>query len=142
LKRRFREPFVPDPKQSVIDEASAHAHICGSPWFAKLAIEMGRTSEADVRALLAASHAAASARLADGTWRQEFAGKEILRNVAGWMYNRAKISRFPSSDAEFYADLAKAIAVWQLANEAVPTDLIELLIAALKVLIARPRPTA
>jgi len=55
LKQRFRDSFVPDPKQSVIDEATARAHICGSPWFRKLATEAGRSSEADVHALLRAS---------------------------------------------------------------------------------------
>lgn len=135
LKRRFRESFVPDPKQSVIDEATARAHICGSPWFRKLASEAGRSSEADVHALLAVSYAAASGRIADGSWRQDFAGKEILRDVAGWMCDRTKIPRFPSSDPEFYADLAKAIAVWQVANNAVPADLSNLL-AALKARIA------
>jgi hypothetical protein len=141
LKRRFREPFVPDPKQSVTDEASARAHICESTWFAKLAAEMGRSSEADVHAILAASHAAASARLADGTWRQEFAGKEILRDVASWMCDRTRIPKFPSSDGEFYGDLAKAIAIWQLTNGTIPSELSELL-DALKARIARPRPSA
>ena len=135
LKRRFREPFLPDPKQSVIDEATARAHICGSPWFRKLATEAGRSSEADVHTLLADSYAVASGRLADGTWRQDFAGKEILRDVAGWMCDRTRIPRFPSSDTEFYSDLAKATADWQLANNAVPADLIDLL-AALKARIA------
>lgn len=127
LKRRFREPFVTDPKQTVIDEATARAHICGSPWFGKLATEAGRSAEADVHALLAASHVNAHSRLTDGTWRQDFAGKEILREVAGWMCDRTKIPQFPSSDSEFYADLAKGVAAWQVANDAVPADLNALL---------------
>jgi hypothetical protein len=138
-KRRFREPFVPDPKQSVIDEATARAHICGSAWFLKLATETGRSSAADVHALLTGSYAIASGRLADGTWRQDFAGKEILRDVAGWMCDRTKIPRFPPSDAEFYSDLAKAIAVWQVANSTVPADLTDLL-TALIARIGPPRP--
>ena len=137
LKRRFREPFVPDPKQSVIDEATARAHICGSPWFVKLATETGRSSEADVHSLLASSHGEATARLVDGTWRLDFAGKEILRDVAGWMCDRTQIPKFPSTDSEFYIDLAKAIAVCQRTNGAVPADLTDLL-AALKARIARP----
>jgi hypothetical protein len=137
LKRRFREPFVPDPNQTVIDEATARAHICGSPWFSKLATETGRSSEADVHALLADSYKVATDRLADGTWRQDFAGKEILRDVAGWMCDRTTIPKFPSSDAEFYSDLAKEVAAWQVANNAVPADLINLL-AALNARIAPP----
>jgi hypothetical protein len=78
---------------------------------------------------LTGSYAIASGRLADGTWRQDFAGKEILRDAAGWMCDRTKIPRFPPSDAEFYSDLAKAIAVWQVANSTVPADLTDLLTA-------------
>jgi hypothetical protein len=105
LKRRFREAFVTDPSQSVTDEATARAHICGSSWFGKLVTEVGRSTEADVHALLASSHASASARLANGTWREDFAGKEILRDVAGWMCDRTTIPKFPPSDVEFYFDL-------------------------------------
>ena len=137
LKRRFREEFVPDPKQSVGDEATARAHICGSPWFQKLATGAARSSEGDVHALLTTAHATASDRLEDGTWREDFAGKEILRDVAGWMCDHTKIPKFPSSDVEFYSDLAKGVAAWQVANSAVPADLIKLL-AALKARIARP----
>ncbi|HKI21650.1 MAG TPA: hypothetical protein VKA15_27405 [Isosphaeraceae bacterium] len=139
LKQRFSDSFVPDPKQSVIDEATARAHICESPWFRKLPTETGRSSEADVHALLGVAYAAASGRLADGSWRQEFAGKEILRDVAGWMCDRTVIPKFPSTDMEFYSDLAKAIAGWQVANNAVPIDLAELL-AALKARVA-PAPS-
>ena len=137
LKRRFREDFVPDPNQSVVDEATARAHICGSMWFGRLATELGRSSEADVHVLLANSHVAANARLVDGTWREDFAGKEILRDVAGWMCDRTTIPKFPASDVEYYADLAKEIAASQIANNTAPTDLINLL-SALKARIARP----
>ncbi len=138
LKRRFREPFVPDPSQSVIDGSSAHAHICGSDWFVKLGTEAGR-SAADVHSLLAAAHGEARGRLADGTWRQEFAGKEVLRDVAGWICDRTKIPRFPRPDSEFHADLAKGVAAWQVANGAVPPDL-SVLRTALEARIARPSP--
>jgi hypothetical protein len=121
----------------VTDEAAARAHICGSTWFVKLVSEIGRSSEADVHALLTGSHAAALARLGDGTWRQDFAGKEILRDIASWMCDRTTIPSFPPSDGEFYSDLAKAVAVSQLANGAVPVDLTDLL-TALKARIARP----
>ena len=62
-----------------------------------------------MHALLASSHAVANARLADGTWREDFAGKEILRDVAGWICDRTTIPKFPSSDVEFYSDLAKGV---------------------------------
>ena len=75
LKRRFRDAFVPDPNQSVIDETTAREHICGWKWFAKLATEAGRSSVADVHALLTESHSTAQASIADGTWPRGFHGE-------------------------------------------------------------------
>jgi hypothetical protein len=139
LKRRFREPFVPDPTQAVTDEMSARAHICGSAWFTKLAGESARSTEADVYARLSADHVVATDRLADGSWRHDFAGKEILRDVAGWICDRTRIARFPARDVDYYTDLAKEVASWQVANGVVPTDLIELL-TALRLRISSPPP--
>jgi hypothetical protein len=136
LKKRFREPFLPDPKQSVVDEPTALAHICGSPWFSKLALEAGRSSVSDVAALLAASHLAASKRLQDGSWLQEFSGKEIFKDVVSWMCDEPRVPRFPRNRSLFYADIAKGIAEWQIANSAVPADLANLF-DALKMRISR-----
>jgi hypothetical protein len=136
LKRRFREPFVPDPRQSVIDEATAQTHIFQSPWFLKLASEAGKSAEADIRILLTESHAIANVHLADGTWRREYAGKEILKDVAGWMCDRTKIPRFPLRDQDFYSDLAKGVGAYQADNRAIPLALTELR-AALEARIAR-----
>ena len=143
MKRRFRDPFIPDPTQAVSDEASARAHICGSTWFTKFAVEAGRSTAADIHALLSNNHAAATGRLLDGRWREDFAGKEILRDVAGWICDRTQIPRFPARDADFYSDLAKGVASWQVVNGVVPADLIDLL-AALRARIGRivpPSPT-
>ncbi len=127
LRGRFRESFVPDPTQSVADEKVAFDHICESDWFRKLATETGNSSRKDVLSLLKKSHAQANRRLENGEWRQDFAGKEILRDVAGWMCDRAKIPKFPTSDSEFYSDLAKQVARWQAANQKAPGDLVDLL---------------
>ena len=127
LRQRFREPFVPDPSQSVVDEVTARDHICKSPWFEKLATEAGQSTEADIVTLLADSHSRVNRGLADGNWRTDFAGKEILRDVAGWMCDRTAMPKFPSPHTEFFSDLAKEIAVWQRSKYVVPADLIELL---------------
>ena len=47
------------------------------------------------------------------------------------MCDRTKIPKFPSSDVEFYSDLAKGVAAWQIANNKAPTHL-TVLLAALK----------
>src|SRR5208337_2444711 len=53
-------------------------HICNSPWFQKLDTESARTKESDIDQLLNDRYQEAQNRLKDGTWRIEFAGKEIL----------------------------------------------------------------
>jgi hypothetical protein len=62
-----------------------------------------------------------------------------FKDVAGWICDRTTIPKFPSSDVEFYSDLAKGVAAWQVQNQGPPPDLIDLL-AALKARIARPVP--
>jgi hypothetical protein len=136
LKRRFRLGFIADPGQSIVDEMAARQHICGSSWFQKLATEVACSTEADIHTLLAEAHAVSTTRLGDGTWRDEFSGKEILRDVSSRFCHRPAIPSFPAKDAEFYADLAKDVAAWQVANGKQPADLVDLL-TALKSRIAR-----
>jgi len=128
LKRRFRQNFVTDPKQNVTDEVAARQHICDSEWFKKLATECGRSNEADVHKLLADYYHSASNWIRDGSWKQKFAGKEILRDVAGWMYDQPKINVAKMN----HSDLAKEIAKWQVGNDKIPVDLAELLTALKK----------
>jgi hypothetical protein len=126
LKRRFHGSFMRDPKQTVADKAGALQHICDSDWFRKLAAEAGRSGRADIEGLLDDAFAEASTRIADGSWRQDFAGKEILRHVADRMCDRTRVHGFPSPPAQFYYDLAKQVGAWQFANAAVPSDLTDL----------------
>jgi hypothetical protein len=89
---------------------------------------------------LAAAHAAAQANLADGTWRVEFAGKEIYHDVGSRICDRTVLSGYRPTPVEFDIDLAKDVAAWQSANNRVPPDLADLL-AALRLRIAGPIPS-
>lgn len=129
LKRRFRDPFVPDPRQAVVDEESAYRHICDSEWFEKLARGAARSAESDIRQQLRDDRERMGLALESGAWRRDFAGKEILRDVAGWMCDETRISKFPTPRAQFYSDLAKEIGAWQMVNDAIPEDLAALLLA-------------
>jgi hypothetical protein len=141
LRRRFRHDFVPDPTYPPVDsESQARNHICQSAWFAKLAQEAGRTTVSDVHQLLAAAHLAANQALADGRWKAEFAGKEILRDIGSRICDRTKIPGYRPSSAKFDEDLAKEVGAWQRQNHAIPSDLTDLL-SALQQRIARPRAT-
>ena len=140
LRHRFRESFLTDPKSPPVDNAeAARDHICDQEWFKKLAFETGRSSEADVHQLLAEAYAKSTSRLSDGTWLAEFAGKEILRDVGSRIFDRGRMRGYSSKGAGFDSDLAKGVAAWQVANNAVPSDLSDLL-AALKARIIPPAP--
>jgi hypothetical protein len=136
LKRRFREPFVGDPPCSLDSQTAAKDHICNSPWFQKLDKESARSKVSDVEKLLKGNYKTAQRRLKDGTWRIEFAGKEIFRDVGGRIFDQRKSRGQMPTGVEYDIDLAKDIADSQLASGAVPPDLVDLL-NALKSRIAR-----
>ena len=77
LKRRFRDPFVPDPPRTIADETAANDHICASEWFSRLPQVFDQSTKTDIFRLLATAHAKALSHLSSGQWRVEFAGKEI-----------------------------------------------------------------
>ncbi len=110
-------------------EAQARNHICHSPWFVKLASEVGRTAEADVHQLLSVAHIAANQSLADGRWRDDFAGKEILHDLGSRICDHTKFSRIQAESAKFDEDLAKEVGAWQRQNQTVPPDITDLLAA-------------
>jgi hypothetical protein len=122
LKSRFHEGFTPDPGQNVNHERAACDYIRQSQWFRELEAKTSR-SIADVDSLVKVAHSSALERLEDGSWREDFAGKEILRDVLSRLCDQPRIPNFPSSHEEFHADVAKEIAAWQAVNHAIPDDL-------------------
>jgi hypothetical protein len=139
LKRRFRDEFVPDPPCKTISAGTgAFNHICTSRWFLDLSDKSARTTESDVRDLLAAAHSVAQSNLADGTWRTAFAGREIYHHVGSQICNRQDpaLHGYDLKGVEFDIDLAKDVGAWQTANNRIPTDLADLL-AALRNRIVR-----
>ena len=137
LRKRFAEGFLNHPSCNVISEAQARDHICQSPWFLKLAHEAERTTKSEIHQLLANSHVSAKQSLAAGHWQNEFAGKEILRDLGSRICDRVRFTNYKPRPSEFDEDMAKEIGAWQSENGAVPSDLLELL-QALKLRIARP----
>jgi hypothetical protein len=138
--RCFREPFVVDPPCTLNSQSAANDHICNSSWFQKLDTESARTKASDVDQLLNDRYQEAQNRLDDGSWRIEFAGKEIFHEVGSRIFDRTTNRGYSPTPSEFDIDLAKDIAVSQVSSHSVPMDLVDLL-AALKSRIA-PTPTA
>jgi len=121
IRRRFRENFINDPPQDLPDLEAAKRHFCESDWFRDLATNTAQTTEADIAGLLETAHDQATIQLADGTWRQEFSGKEIFKDVASRICDRQKFGGIRSS--KLHGDLAEDVAGWQSKTGQVPPEL-------------------
>jgi hypothetical protein len=126
LRNDFRENFLEHPKcPKIVDSTSAVEYITSQPWFTCLrerATAVAAPGEIQLR--VEAKHQEMEAALADGSWRSEFSGKELFRDVRGWIYQAPPGEGSSRSDLDI--DLAKAIAWWQVENNAVPEELKEL----------------
>ena len=128
LSRRVTRGFPhapPKPPPQTANHVStlehAREHICGSEWFERLATRTEPFDEpAEIEALLAAAQQRLDGCLANGRWRTEFPGKELLDHLAN------RIWRTPAANkTERNAGIAYTVAAWQR-NNAVPTDLVAL----------------
>lgn len=128
MRQCFRVGFLGDPACTVSTEDQARDHICQSPWFQKLPGEISRTTMSDVQQLLSDAYRAAYQSIGDGRWRTEFAGKEILHDVASRFCHLPGIKNYRPGSAQFDEDLAKEVGAWQRLNNAVPADLTDLLV--------------
>ena len=124
LRGRFRCEFIADPPQDLPDLTAAQRHLCESSWFLALAKNAARTTEVEIVNLLAVAHEQAIAQLDDGTWRGEFSGKELFKDVASRICDRQKLGGIRSS--ELHADLARDVAEWQRDCDLIPDDLVAL----------------
>jgi hypothetical protein len=127
--------FPAHPKSADISErASAVNYIVTNPWYARFpagASDIG--DAAKIEDWLAEAHAQYEQDLQTGAWRQTFSGKEIFRDVRTFVYHPKK----SASPAQHDVDVAKTIAAWQLANDRIPPDLVNLL-KSLRARVASP----
>jgi len=63
--------------------------------------------------------------LKNDNWKRTFSGKEILRDVRGFVYDPP--ASHVVSSATHDIDLARSIARWQVSNNRVPAELTTLL---------------
>lgn len=139
LRRRFRLEFINDPRYPNVDrEAAAIDHILTNTWYQRLSVEARRSEEPEIRRLVAEQYVIARDQVANGAWRTEFAGKEILHDIGSRIVDWTKLTRRPGSG--FDSDLAKEVATWQKGHQSIPPTLTTLL-QALKLRIAPARPS-
>ena len=137
IRERFFDNYIEHPKMPPVDtEIAARDHITQSDWFRALPRKSTRMTDDKVLRLLTWTHKRASRRLDDGSWRVHFSGKEFFRWIGGRISKRDAASSKQPSRSGFDTDLAKAVAAWQVGNNAVPADLGVLL----KALKARIQP--
>jgi hypothetical protein len=116
----FRNNFTGHPAATIKNEQEAHAHICESEWFTSFAEKANRVDKTEVSNRLNNAYAEAILRIQSGRWRNEFAGKELFRDIRSRIYDsREKVA----SPTVLDSDVALSIAQWQLANEKVPDEL-------------------
>ena len=102
--------------------ADAEAYISTSSWFTGLPAKMaGAIAPGYLKTRLQDFHGQMQSAVTNGSWRTEFSGKELFRDVRDWVYRGG-----PTSGAGRDSDLAKAVGEWQRANQAVPAEMEEL----------------
>lgn len=119
--------FIDTPSPGTIaDLASAAGHITDHPWFTRFPGDSAQIVAAgNVANWVNDAYVLYAADLADDAWKSSFSGKEIFRDVRGFIYQPPKKATPPSYDV----DVAKSVARWQVANNCVPSDITNLLAA-------------
>jgi hypothetical protein len=129
LRKDFREEFLEHPRLTdAPDLAAAEKWIINQPWFIELqARTRAATAARAISTKLAQAHTLAVAQVANGQWRQIFSGKELYRHVRGWIYTKPLDRNANSNDLDI--DLAKSVAEWQVRNNAIPSEVVDLRLA-------------
>jgi hypothetical protein len=139
LRDRFRGRFLVESKTPASSLDEAFSHICDSKWYRALSRKVKSLDERRIRRLLVRAEGKARRSLDDGSWKRDFAGKEIVHHLGSRIFDRTISKTYNPTPSAFAADLAKEVAAWQVANGTVPRDLRDLL-QALKARIALKPP--
>jgi hypothetical protein len=124
--------FPADPKiANILTVVEAEQHIVTCSWYTQLMPRSSRwTAAGVVLAELQAAETDYRTAVGNGTWRDEFSGKEIFRQAHSFVYQ-------PRNPGSHDSDFAKSIGDWQFSNNQVPADLVTLR-SALRVRVGLP----
>lgn len=118
-KSLSREGFPPDPPPSLSSLTDAETYVNGSKWFSTTAASCpALATTSAVSTGLSGAHTQSMAALADGSWRTIFPGKQIFREVSGFIHQTV-----PGARAHY--DLIKSIGEW-LRTNGTPAQVMEL----------------
>jgi len=124
----YRDRLVGDfpehpPLGSINNQHEAENYITSQNWYNSLKDSFSHIfDETSLSSDLSEAYEKHKQQLRDETWVREFSGKEIFRRVRGYLFEE-KAYDSPSVMDE---DLAKSIADWQVENNSVPEELIDL----------------
>jgi len=123
-RRLFNSDFPRHPARDLTtDQTTAMTYLKKEPWFVQLASRTTQaTAAGNLDTALAAAHTKVIEWLKNGQWRQEFCGKEIFRDIRGYIYSPPTDSVANSRDI----DVAKSVAEWQRSNNKIPKEISEL----------------
>lgn len=123
----FNSDFPSHPSRNQAhDQPSALAVLQNYPWYAQVTNRATRVAQAgEPLNSLTTAHGAVAGWLAGVAWKQEFPGKELYRDIRGFVYSPAP-GGAPGAGVQADIDVAKAIARWQRANNGVPAEIQEL----------------
>lgn len=127
VRRTIHRDFPKHPRYpTVVDQATAEAYLAAQPWFGSMQAFAPSLTAGNLNAKLVSHHATVEGWINTGDWLKEFPGKELFRHVRDWIYQSPPNA---GSSALRDDDLGKAVGEWQVANNRVPQELAELLIA-------------
>jgi len=104
---------------NVNTQADAERYIQEQSWFQSFSAHSQHILDpGSLAADLGSAHADQEDFHQSGKWIEEFSGKEIFRHLRGYLVNE--------DDGEADVNLAKSVADWQVQNNSVPQELLEL----------------
>ena len=117
---RLFTDFPDHPSLSHINnQADAERHIRAQSWFQSFSAHSHHILDpGSLAADLGSAHADQEDCHQNGKWIEEFSGKEMFHHLRGYLVNE--------ENGEMDVNLAKSIADWQVQNNAVPQELLDL----------------
>lgn len=109
--------FPKHPKQNIQTLNDAEGYIRSQTWFKEIAVRVADLAIHLMNKLQAAEETR-KAQLERGEWRREYAGKELFREVRGYVFQGGKGSHSQKDIA-----LARSIATVQIEKSTIPAEL-------------------
>jgi hypothetical protein len=120
----FQSDFPAHPSRvEAADNLTTQAYLQGAPWYAALSARANTvTAAGEPATTLAVKYAMTNTWLLGGDWKERFPGKEIFRDVRGYIYDPAALGAL-AGGIQPDTDVAKAVATWQRNNTRIPPAL-------------------